>query len=94
VSIQVEIVQASPEQTRSLKLTLAAGATVGDAVNQAAQAGAFADVNLSAAPLGIFGRVVSREQPLKQGDRVEIYRPLTTDPKTARRTLASKSGRS
>ena len=33
---------------------------------------------------GIFGRRVPPETPLRDGDRVEIYRPLVTDPKAAR----------
>jgi putative ubiquitin-RnfH superfamily antitoxin RatB of RatAB toxin-antitoxin module len=93
--IQIEIVLAQPGHTRSLTLSLAPGATVADAVHRAAACAEFTDVNWDAAPLGIFGRLVTRDQVLKQGDRVEIYRPLATDPKTARRKRAtSKSGRS
>jgi uncharacterized protein len=93
--IQIEIVLAQPEQTRSLTLSLAPGATVADAVTRAAECAEFSAVNWDATPLGIFGRRVTRDQVLEQGDRVEIYRPLATDPKTARRKRAtSKSGRS
>ena len=39
------------------------------------------------APLtcGIWGRRVSLSEPLREGDRVEVYRPLRVDPKVARR---------
>jgi putative ubiquitin-RnfH superfamily antitoxin RatB of RatAB toxin-antitoxin module len=95
LGIQVEVVQALPEGTRSVQLILPPGSTAGAALERAAQAVEFAPLNLASATVGIFGRVVGREQPLKNGDRLEIYRPLAADPKTARRTrAASKSGRS
>jgi uncharacterized protein len=93
--IQIEVVYALPEGTRSLQLTLPPGSTAGAALELAAQAGEFAPLNLESATVGIFGRPAGREQPLKSGDRLEIYRPLAADPKTARRKrVASKSGRS
>jgi putative ubiquitin-RnfH superfamily antitoxin RatB of RatAB toxin-antitoxin module len=49
---------------------------------------------LAGSALGIFGKVAQRDQPLKDGDRIEIYRPLAEEPKLARRNRASKSGRS
>jgi putative ubiquitin-RnfH superfamily antitoxin RatB of RatAB toxin-antitoxin module len=45
------------------------------------------------AQVGIYGRVVTRETTLRNGDRVEIYRPLMADPKQARRRRAGGSGR-
>jgi putative ubiquitin-RnfH superfamily antitoxin RatB of RatAB toxin-antitoxin module len=40
--------------------------------------------------LGVYGRVVQQALVLRPGDRVEIYRPLTADPREARRRLASR----
>ncbi len=37
---------------------------------------------------GIWGRRCSLDEPLKDGDRVEIYRPLIVDPMQARRARA------
>jgi hypothetical protein len=50
---------------------------------------------LAAAPLvlGVFGRSVAHDRTLRDGDRVEVYRPLTADPKEVRRSLAAQ-GRS
>jgi uncharacterized protein len=93
--IQIEIVLALPERTLALALTLAAHATVAEALEQAGRSPAFSGVDLDAATVGIFGRIVNRDQSLRQGDRVEVYRPLAADPKTARRKrVASRSGRS
>jgi putative ubiquitin-RnfH superfamily antitoxin RatB of RatAB toxin-antitoxin module len=41
----------------------------------------------------VFGKAVSADQGLGEGDRVEIYRPLTADPKTARRQRARQQRR-
>lgn len=94
-NLQVEIVYALPERTLSLEVGLAAGATVAGALNYAARHPVFSGIDLNAVTVGIFGRIVAREQLLRPGDRLEIYRPLAADPKTARRRrVASKSGRS
>jgi len=43
------------------------------------------------APIGIFGEPCERDQILKEGDRVELYRPLAVDPKAARRARARET---
>lgn len=45
----------------------------------------FTDLDLHSAPLGIFGKAVKDDTPLRDGDRIEVYRPLLIDPKEARR---------
>ena len=42
--------------------------------------------------LGIWGRKATLEQPVRDMDRIEIYRPLTVDPKVARRDRFAKQG--
>lgn len=39
--------------------------------------------------IGIWGRKTGREAPLREGDRIEFYRPLPHDPKAARRARAA-----
>ena len=39
--------------------------------------------------LGVFGRAVTADTPLADGDRLELYLPLRVDPKTARRRRAA-----
>ena len=45
--------------------------------------------------LGVFGRPVQADTPLRDGDRLEVYPPLRVDPKTARqrRALAAQKNR-
>jgi len=40
----------------------------------------FPEIDLGAQKVGIFGRIVRLTQRLEDGDRVEIYRPITVDP--------------
>jgi putative ubiquitin-RnfH superfamily antitoxin RatB of RatAB toxin-antitoxin module len=48
----------------------------------------FCDLDLSVVSVGVHGELKSRSARLFDGDRVEIYRPLITDPKEARRRRA------
>ncbi|RIX85471.1 RnfH family protein [Acidovorax cavernicola] len=41
---------------------------------------------------GVWGRAVAWDQPLKDGDRIELCRPLTVDPKVARRERFQRQG--
>jgi putative ubiquitin-RnfH superfamily antitoxin RatB of RatAB toxin-antitoxin module len=81
-------------QVREQRLELAPGARVQDAIEAAGGWAAlgFAGAKEGASMLGIWGRRVRPEQPLADGDRVECYRPLTVDPKIARRRRFAQQG--
>ena len=81
-SIRVEVVCAFPGDVRVVEVKLSAGATVRDALSAA---------SMKASAFGVFGKVVSADTRLKDGDRVEIYRPLTADAKEQRRRRAAKA---
>ena len=83
--LRVEVVYCpAPGKTELVQLHLAPGATLSDALHASAllQRHALAIDGLSA---GIWGRIQALTAPLKDRDRVEIYRPLQVDPKEARR---------
>ena len=48
----------------------------------------FAATSMSELKLGIFSQKIEHDHLLEEGDRVEIYRLLTADPKEVRRQLA------
>ena len=80
----------APPEVLEWKLELPEGATVRDAVlasgwRQAAPGGEVPDV-------GVWGRRCTPQQVLREGDRVEIYRPLKVDPKVARRERFREQG--
>lgn len=83
--LRVEVVYcAAPGQTDMVQLQLAPGALLADALTAS---GLLQRHSLAAAGLqvGVWGRVLDPASALRDGDRVEIYRPLLVDPKEARR---------
>jgi uncharacterized protein len=89
-SIRVAIVYAQPQRSISKSLQLSPGATIADALAEAASDANFRGVDLVNSPVGIFGKVAHRDVKLKNGDRIEIYRPLLEEPKLARRKRATR----
>jgi putative ubiquitin-RnfH superfamily antitoxin RatB of RatAB toxin-antitoxin module len=88
VRIAVSVVCADPRGVFDAALFLPRGATVADAIEQSGIRKARPDVDIRPEWIGIFARKVSLEALLRDGDRVEIYRPLKVDPKEARRKRA------
>ena len=80
--VRVEVVYALPTGEEAVSLELPAGATAEDALRASGLPQARNQ------KLGIYGRVVDPRTVLKEGDRVELYRPLLIDPKEARRRRA------
>jgi putative ubiquitin-RnfH superfamily antitoxin RatB of RatAB toxin-antitoxin module len=87
-TIPVEVVYALPERQTLLALQMPAGATVREAIEQSGVLQLHPEIDLSQAAVGIFGRRAPLDARLREHDRVEIYRPLTADPKDARRRRA------
>ncbi|MBL4826503.1 MAG: RnfH family protein [Spongiibacteraceae bacterium] len=90
--IKVEVSYALEYKQRIIALEVESECTVYDAAVLSGICQQFPGLNLENVKLGIFGKVVSkpRQQVLKEGDRVEIYRPLIADPKEVRKARAAK----
>lgn len=87
-TLSVEVVYALPSGEDAVTLTLAPGATAADAVRVSGVLERHPEIDLGRQKIGIHGRVVAEKAPLRDGDRVEIYRPLPVDAKEARRRRA------
>lgn len=74
-------------------LKLPRGATLIDAVRASGLLDRHPGIDPAQARLGIWGRVQAPETVLRERDRVEVYRPLSVDPKEARRLRYRKSGK-
>ncbi|WGT65887.1 RnfH family protein [Variovorax paradoxus] len=84
---------AAPREVFEQVQRLAPGATVDDAVKASDLAQHFPQLDWRQAMTpGIWGREVEWNQPLKDGDRVELCRPLAVDPKVARRERFQRQG--
>jgi putative ubiquitin-RnfH superfamily antitoxin RatB of RatAB toxin-antitoxin module len=90
--IEIEVVYALPDNQRVLQLSLPEETTAQQAVEACGILSTFPEIDLSRNKLGIFGRLVKPGTVLRSRDRVEIYRPLTVDPKESRRRRAKESG--
>lgn len=82
--MKVEVIAAWPRRHHSVEVELAEGATVADAL----QAAAFDLAEVSG--YAVFGVRADLDARLRDGDRVELLRPLLMDPKEARRLRARK----
>ncbi|SUA16826.1 RnfH family protein [Neisseria lactamica] len=83
--LEIEIVYGLPDRQVLKTMQLAEGTTVRAAALKSGLDEIFTDLDLHSAPLGIFGKAVKDDTPLRDGDRIEVYRPLLIDPKEARR---------
>ena len=89
--IAVEVAYAKPDEQVVIQLNVPLGTTLQQAVVLSGMLGHFPEIADSELKVGIFGVSCKPEQIVKQGDRVEIYRPLCRDPKEARRQRALKN---
>ncbi|MBI5277991.1 MAG: RnfH family protein [Burkholderiales bacterium] len=81
-----------PREVLEWPVTLPAGATLRQAVLASGLPDAWPGADLEAATAGIWGHKAAWDAPLRDRDRVEIYRALRVDPKVARRERFTKQG--
>lgn len=96
--IKVEVAYALPQHQRIIEVLVEPGTTALDAVKQSGIAQEFPEIDVAAASMGIFSQALDgktlplpQDYQLKARDRVEIYRPLLIDPKTARQARAANA---
>lgn len=89
-NIHIEVVYALPDSYFLKKVTLKKGENVQDAILQSGVLQHYPDIDLTQNKMGIFSRPVKLNEPVNDGDRVEIYRPLVADPKEIRRKRAQQ----
>lgn len=82
--IQVEIIYALPLVQDIIHLRLRIGTTVAQAIAAADVAARRPEMDLTEGSVAVHGRLVPMDTPLRDGDRVEITRPLSADPKEVR----------
>ena len=95
--IPVEVAYALPHQQKIISLLVEPGCTALRAVQRSGIVTYFPDLDITTAKMGLFGHAFGTKgldpgetYQLHAGDRVEIYRPLISDPKETRRKRAEK----
>lgn len=89
----MEVVYALPERQMLIPLEVEEATTAAQAIERSGILDHFPEIDLTRAGVGVFGKVVPPTTPLRDGDRVEIYRSLLADPKEARRERAKRSSK-
>ena len=84
----VEVVFALAEKPVLRAVELPEGATVAEVIEASNIAQQFPGIDLGKLPSGVWGKRVERSYVVRDGDRVELYRPLENEPREARRLKA------
>lgn len=83
--MRISVAYAEASSTYWQTLQMPEGATVRDAIERSGVLSRYPDIDLQKQKVGIFGKVTPMDAALNDGDRVEIYRGITADPKTVPR---------
>ena len=89
--VAVEVCYALPHDQLTLALEIESGATLRQAIERSGILQRCPEIDLARSNVGIFGNVRGLDETVADGARIEIYRPLTVDPKEARRRAARKT---
>jgi hypothetical protein len=88
--ITVEVAYARPGEQALEQLQVPADATIETVIRQSGFLERFPEIDLASNKVGIFGKTSALSAALRDGDRIEIYRPLIADPKEARKRRAAE----
>lgn len=90
--IAIEVAYALPQQQKIIALRVPAQTTLYQAAQLSNITDYFPNLDLDSSSFGVFGKLEKNPHTrlVQAGDRVEIYRPLLTDPKEARKARAAK----
>ena len=90
--LRIEVAYARPDLQKIVELEVDEGTSVFDAASRSGLEQIFPEISYAEIDMGVFGKVVKKphEEMLRDGDRIELYRPLIIDPKQARLNRAKK----
>lgn len=88
--LQIEVVFANSQQQKLIQISVPVNTTISTSIQLSGILLGFPCINLSKNKVGIFGRLCNLDTKVKEGDRIEIYQPLITDPKKIRLNRAKK----
>jgi len=88
--MKIEVAYALPDEQVIIPLQVEPGTTVEQAIQLSGIQEKFPEIDIGVNKTGVFGKICKLDTPLKEQDRVEIYRKLIADPKESRRQRAEK----
>lgn len=89
--INIEVAYAQPEKQSLLSVVIDDGLTVEQAITESDIINLHPEIDLSVNKVGIWNRTCKLQDLVKDGDRIEVYRPLIADPKEVRKRRAEKA---
>lgn len=89
-AIRVEVVYALADRQDLVSLSLPEGGTVKEAIECSGLLAKHPEIDLTKNKVGVFAKLSKLDTPLRDRDRVEIYRPLIADPKEVRKQRAAE----
>ena len=75
--MEISLVYALSKQAPWITLQVPDDCTLGQAIELSGLQNIYPNLDISAQRVGVFGKLAKTDTPLKEGDRVEIYRPIT-----------------
>lgn len=88
VKHSVAVCYALPDVSFLVQLDVDAGTTMAQAIAASGVLTRFPEIDLARNKFGVFGKLKPADTVLRDGDRIEIYRPLQADPMESRRRRA------
>ncbi len=88
--MNIEVAYALANQQTLLSLVVDDNTTIEQGIRISGILNKYPQINLATDKVGIFGKIATLETPLRNKDRIEIYRPLIADPKEVRRKRAEQ----
>ena len=89
-TVEIEVVYGRPDKQVLLSFAVPNGTTLEESIKLSGIITHFPEIVPSDAKVGIFSHPEKLSTKVKAGDRIEIYRPLTADPKEMRKLRAAK----
>ncbi|MBK7898190.1 MAG: RnfH family protein [Azonexus sp.] len=89
-TLTVQVCYALAGKQELVQLRVPEGTTVQGAIEQSGLLTKYPEIDLKKNKLGIFAKLSKADTPLRDRDRVEIYRPLIADPKEVRKQRAAE----
>ncbi|MGE5093972.1 MAG: RnfH family protein [Betaproteobacteria bacterium] len=86
--MRVSVAVALPSRQEVIEVDLPEGSSVAAAIEAARVRERCPEIDVDACDVGVWSRICARDTPLREGDRVELYRPLAADAKALRRERA------
>ncbi|GAB4357526.1 MAG: RnfH family protein [Methylohalobius crimeensis] len=83
--MEISIAYGNPDHPYWKSLEVSEGSTIAEVIESSGVLERFPDIDLAAQKVGVFGKLAKLDAKVTSGDRIEIYRAITADPKKVKR---------